>query len=467
LLPDVEEKQADNLARYMVLCAASGAVGLAFWGPLICHREGLIDDGNLPYPVLERITHYAAVTGAVGDFRVRPSFHALKTFVRLIPGCRYEGRLNASAMLEVHSFTSAEQRIHAVWTINGKAAALADLYTTADLHAAGYLSRDGLVPDAPPTLVTETPLYLSWPANRPVDLIRTAGVLKDVAIHRHIDGKTHFFFREEGWQGLVLARNAQEAAALLQRIHPHRIGLPPSDAILRCARNVIWTIDDPRSSGARLVVKQPVKMHLHKKILDRFKPSKGLRSWNGTCELLRRGIGVAPPVAYFEKCGDTSLTQNYYLCEYVSADFSARELLSAYARGESSYEGVIESDAYRQLCDYLLAMHGRGILFRDLSGGNILIRKETNGKLAFSLIDTGRIHAFNRPLPIGKRLSDLVRICNKLHWPGREQFMAMYMNGLSKKFSWRCRLPFYLYDAKVALKRHVGRKGIKRLFSAS
>lgn len=467
MLPDSEQKQADYLARYLLLCAASGALESAWWGPLICHREGLIDDGHAPYPALERITHYAGVTGELADFRVRPALHALQAFARLIPGTRYDGRQNTSPLLEVHAFNSAQRRLHAVWTTNGRAAALVDLYEADDLLAAQFLTRDGEPLAEAPTLASETPLYLCWPAGRAVRTKAGAGVLKDVAIHRHVVGKTHYFFRENGWQGIVLANDAHEAAVLLQAIHPERLVAPPKETALRHARNAIWTITDPRADRAKLVVKQPIKMHLHKKLLDRFKPSKGLRSWNGSSELLRRAIGVAPPVAYFEKIGDRSLTQNYYLCGHVAADFSARELLSAFARGATTFAGVADADVYRQLCDYLHAMHGRGIFFRDLSGGNILIRKTADDTLAFSLIDTGRIHVFSRPLPLGKRLADLTRICNKLHWAGRKQFMALYMARLGRKFSWWQRVPFYLYDTKVALKRHIGRKGIKRLFSAS
>ena len=273
------------------------------------------------------------------------------------------------------------------------------------------------------------------------------------------------WWRPNFGQGVLLARDASEAAKLLQEIHPERIASPARGAILRHARNAIWTIDDPRREGAKLVVKQPVKMHLHKKLFDQFKPSKALRSWSGTNELLRRGVSAAPPVAYFEKSGDRTLTQNYYLCEHVAADFTAREMVSAFSSGKTSFEDVAEADAYQQLGDYLLTMHGRGVFFRDLSGGNILVSKAANGKLDFSLIDTGRIHVFNRPLAIGKRLSDLARICNKLHWAGRQKFLGRYMDALGKKLSWQHKLPFYLYDTKVALKRHIGRKGIKRLFS--
>ena len=467
MLPDSEEKQADYLARYMALCAASGALERAWWGPLVCHREGLIDEGKLPYPALERITHYAGIRSGPDDLRVRLALLALTAFAGMIPGSRYEGRLNVSEQLEVHAFRTGSELIHVTWTSNGRAAALQDIHTTEDLQAAAFYSRDGLLLSEPPTLATESPIYLRWPASRQVVINPDASALQDVAIHRHVVGLTHFFFREGTWQGILLARDAAEAAMLLQRIHPERIGAPPANSTLRHARNAIWTVADPRTEGAKLVIKQPVKMHLHKKLLDRFKPAKGLRSWNGTCELLRRGIDAAPPVAWFEKHGDSSLTRNYYICEYVPAEFSARELVSAFSRGDAAFAGVSEVDAYQQLCRYLLTMHGRGIFFRDLSGGNILLRKQEDGGFAFSLIDTGRIHVFRGALSLRQRFADLARICNKLHWEGREKFLQIYLAALGKKLCWWHRLPFLSYDIKVAAKRRIGRKALKRLFSGS
>lgn len=463
VLPECEQKQADYLARYLVLCAASGALEAAWWGPLLCHREGLVDDGEAQYPALERITHYAGVAGDPARFRIRPAFHALRTFAALIPGSRYLGSLATGPGLEAHAFETAGQRVHALWTINGRAAALADLYAGDDLAAATCLDRDGEPLATPPSLLGERPLYLCWPAERAVPLRPGAALLPGLVVHLHAPGKRHFLFREDGWQGVVLAGDAAEAARLLQAIDPRRIGAPPRETTLRHARNAIWTIADPRADGARLVVKQPVQMHLHKRLLDRFKPAKGLRSWSGTCELLRRGIDAARPVAYFEKLGDAGLTQNYYLCEYVPADVSAREMVAAFARGEAAFLGVDEAAAWRQLCDFLLLMHGRGIHFRDLSGGNILIRPGSDGRLAFSLIDTGRLHAGDQPLPLGKRLADLVRVCNKMSADGRDRFMALYMAGLGRRFGSWLWLPFAAYDLKVTLKRRVGRKAIKRL----
>jgi tRNA A-37 threonylcarbamoyl transferase component Bud32 len=360
--------------------------------------------------------------------------------------------------LELHAFTSDQRLIHAAWTINARATALADIYTAEDLSAAQFITRDGKRLKVAPDLATESPLYLQWPLDQAVTIKPDAGLIKNLSIHAHTM-KTHVLFRQNGWQGMLLAGDDKEAA-----LHPEHIGTPPSDALLRDARNAVWTIPDPRSTNGKLVVKQPVKMRFYKKLLGRFRPSKALRSWNGASELLRRGIETAHPVAYFEKIDDASLTQNYYICEYVKADFTARKIFSAFAAGDKIYQGATEEDVYRQLCDFLFTMHNRGIFFRDLSGGNILIRKSETNTLIFSLIDTGRVHFFNHATPLSKRISDLARVCNKLHSAGRDRFMTLYMEKLGRRFGFWQRIPFYLYNTKVILKRRLKRKNLIKLF---
>ncbi len=465
LLPDSEQKQADYLARYLVLCAASGALERAWWGPLVCHREGLVDNGPRPYPQLERITHYASVEGGLSDLRVRPAFRALTAFGAMIPGACYEGRLDTAEGLEVHAFRNADQLLHVVWTINGRVAALDELYSAQDLADADFHSRDGereSAGDACRQLVGESLRYLSWPASRRVGLLPGASLLANVAVAWHGREGKHYLFRDADWRGIVVARSAAEAEVLLRVIHPDRLLAPSREDSLRYARNAIWAIPDPRKMGAQLVVKQPVKMHVHKRFFDRFKPSKALRSWNGTCELLRRGVNAAPPVAYFECVSDRSLLRNYYICEHVGAQYSARDLIAAFASGKTEFEGVEELDAYRQLSDYLLRMHGRGILFRDLSGGNILIDKAGEGQLVFSLIDTGRIRVHQDALSLRKRFADLVRICNKLHRQGRVRFLDIYLRAMRRRWCWWYALPFMIYDFKVGAKRRLGRKAWKR-----
>jgi hypothetical protein len=410
----------------------------------------LIDDGVVAYPKLERITHYASVLGK--EFRIRPAFHAYKTFARLIPGSFYEACLDDTNGLEVHAFSNENQLIHAVWTINGRAAALQDIYSMSDLAQAICITRDGKTLPQPVDFATESPIYLCWPKDRFVTVNPDARLIPDLALHAHAD-KTHFLYRKDEWHGAILASDSEEAQLLRDRLDPALISAPPKETILRKARNAIWTIPDPRDPARKLVIKQPVRMHPHKKLLDRFKPSKALRSWNGASELLRRGIETARPVAYFEQIGDNTLTKNYYICEYVAADFSVRDIFSAFADGATKYQGITPEAIYRQLADYLLLMHGRGAFFRDLSGGNILVNQLENGKLAFSLIDTGRAHFYLRGTVLSKRISDLTRICNKLHGTGRDRFMHIYMAGMGREFGFLQRIPFLVYNAKVEFKR--------------
>ena len=139
-------------------------------------------------------------------------------------------------------------------------------------------------------------------------------------------------------------------------------------------------------------------------------------------------------------------------------------MVSAFSSGETTFCGVNETDAYRKLSTFLLAMHGGGILFRDLSGGNILIHKSGDGCLSFTLIDTGRIRVYRGPLSLHQRFADLVRICNKLHPAGRQQFLKIYLAAIGGKLRWWHRWPFFIYDFKVLAKRRVGRKAWKKLF---
>lgn len=466
-LPDSEQKQADYLSRYFVLCAASGALERAAWGPLVCHREGLVDDGAGPYPALERITHYASVSGP--ELRRRPAFDAFAAFNRLIPGSTYEGRLNHGPGLEVHAFRNATHRTHVVWTVNGRAAALPDLYDPGCLAAAHMLDRDGNELSATEILatrlatlaVTERPLYLRWPVAIQPRIRAGAAPLPGLTVHAHGEG-LHYYHRDGDWHGMVRAGNGREADQLIEALHPERIGRPDKQRSLRHARNAIWTVADPRHPGATLVVKQPVKHHLHKKLLDRLKPSKARRSWNGACELERRGLGTAAPVAWFEQRSGRDLTRNWYVCKFVEGQLSVGNIFAATARGDAPPGGLAAAALYPALAAFLLRMHGQGIFFRDLSGGNILVRLQPEGNFDFQLIDTARIRLYPASVPLRQRLSDLARACQKLPPEGREAFMAIYLRAQGKRFTFWQRAGFRLYDWKTALKRRLRKTALYR-----
>jgi tRNA A-37 threonylcarbamoyl transferase component Bud32 len=471
ILPEGEQKQADYAARYMILNAASGALDQAFWGAMICHREGLIDDGltDAEYPALERVTHYANVDGNQDNFRFHPSFYALKTVASMVQGANYKAAIATANGLEIHHFQTAQHNIHAAWTINGKVALLEDIYHVADLQQAEIIDRNGERPGETMHMLTESPIYLRWPISQTIVTKPGSGLAKNLAIHAHIPTLKYYPFHQNDWFGLMLAKNADEAALLAEKLNPQHLSSPEKSNALRHARNAIWALPDPRNPERKVTVKQPVKMYPHKQFFDRFKPSKAKRSWNGAVELLRRGIDTAQPVAFFEKKNDTTLKQNFYICDYITADCSVGEMFVHFALGNKDFHIVSKNitisaeETYRQLSRYLSLMHHRGTFFRDLSGGNILVRAQADSQLHFSLIDTARARFYTYSAPLSQRISDLARICNKLHWAGRERFLALYLASMGRKVSFRIRLAFYLYDFKVAFKRKYGRKGIKKL----
>jgi hypothetical protein len=464
LLVQGAQKQADYLTRYFTLLAASNALSHTNWGALICHREGLIDDGlsDTEYPALERICHYKNADGKLENYKLQPSFFAMQTVVKWISGAQYLGAITSAKGLEIHQFLNHGKRIHIAWTVNGKVAFLNDIYTKNALESSWILGCKGDVLNGL-DIISESPIYLQWDEQTEIITEAKPALAANLAIHAHVEGLQYFRLNDGDWQGLVLAKDVSDAKLIIQSLHPDKLSAPAKDATLRHARNVIWNATDPRDISKQITIKQPVKMYPHKAFLDKFKPSKAKRSWNGAMELMRRGVATAQPIAYFENTVNDKLKQNFFLCEYVQAGCNIGQIFSAFSRDEATFLGLTAEVVFTQLAQYCHLMHSRGVHFRDLSGGNILVNILSDSELEFSLIDTARLHSFNHPTALKLRVADLTRACHKLDWEHREHFMSIYLGLTGRKFRWQDKLQFHLYDFKVATKRTIGRKGIKRM----
>lgn len=460
-----EEAQADYLTRYMVLAAVSGALERAYWGPLVSQREGLVDDGTGRPAPHELVAFYGTNYGDLEDYRTRPAFHAFACFNRWIPGALYQGRKSTGRWLEIHEFETAEQRIHIAWTGDKHAAELAALYSEDDLDEAEYLSRDGAVLPERPSLITDSPVYLCWPLERTVSVTRGVDVLADVAIDGNRRGGNYYRYQDPQWRGVVFAPDREQADRLIEELHPHRIGAPTAENILRKARNVIWRLPDPLDPEQELTAKKPNTLKPHKRFLDKLKPSKAARSWNGATLMMRAGISSPEPIAYFESATESDPFNNWYICRYAAGMPSVRSCFEAYTRGETSYKGITREMLFPPLCAFLFKLHQVGVYFRDLASGNILIDRKADGELQFTLIDTARARFYPLETPLPARLSDLKRTCYKLSWPLRIEFMEMYLGRLRKprRFSLLYRLPFHYFDFKTDAKRFLkGKKKVRR-----
>lgn len=459
------QKQADYLTRYFTLLAASGTFKQAFWSTLICHREGLIDDGlkDAQYPILERIAHYQQSDGEVQHYNLSPSFYAMQTVVDKLSGAQYFGFLASGNGLEIHRFLQHGLQIHVAWTLNGTALPLQEIYYKVSLSAAIYTNRDGNdFNQDTPDLLSEKPIYITWPKDFEVETVVNLRIKNPLCIDVHLPKSNYFTCPQERWHGVVLAENQTELALIMAALNPDKLSLPEKAQTLRHARNAIWTMPHPVDFNRQITIKKPVKMYWHKTLLDRYRPSKARRSWNGAMQLSRLGIATAKPIAFFEHENDKTLKQNFYICEFVPADCHIGQIFSAFSAGESEFMGIKQELVYAQLARFIVKMHNRGCFFRDLSGGNILVNMHAD-ILHFTLIDTARAHFSNYSIPMYKCLADLTRACHKLSWHGRKRFLGHYFGLMGKRLSWYHKLPFYLYDTKVWLKRRVGRKGLNKL----
>jgi len=468
ILVSSEEQMADYLTRYFVLCASEGSFERFYWGPLVSRREGLLDDGTgLPEDrsIRDVVSYYSELPGESEQWRHRPALYAFKTIQTMLSGARYLQRLSGKNGLEVHAFEKGDQHFHVVWTKNGGLARSTDIYTQVDLEMIELIqSRDSEVLAEIPDYFSESPVYLSWHRSEPVELATDAVLVSQTIAARAEEGSHYFSYCTEQWRGVVTAHSRAEADQLTEALKPDAIPPVSSETSLRNARNAIWSVENPLAPDQSLVVKKPVRIAWHKRILDRRKPSKSLRSWNGTSELQRRGIETPKIVAYFEHKDSKKVLDNWFICEHANTRYSARGFFSAYVRGEETVKGFTFEVFSEQLVEFIRKMHWKGVYFRDLSGGNVLIRIEDNNRLAFSLIDTARARFANQKFSRNKRIADLKRLVHKLDPQRQEYFMEAYLKKENAHFSCVHKLSFKLYALKASLKR-MKRKARKRFTS--
>ncbi|MBM4142834.1 MAG: hypothetical protein FJ225_04460 [Lentisphaerae bacterium] len=446
------EKQADYLARYLCLAAASGALDRVYWGPLVGQREGLVDDGTAFYPELPHVWLYARANGSPAGYTILPAFDAFRALLRLLPGTVFTGKRSAGHSLFILEFLTATRRLHAVWTVDGRAAAADDCYDAESLRAAEALGRDGRALERPPALFSESPVYLLWPRASAVAVKPGARVLRDTRVP-HPAAQRCIPVRTPQWTGIRALRGAEDDGDLM----PEHLGAGAHAEMLRQGRNAVWRTT-PRGRDAPVVVKRFHIRAPHRRLLDRRKPSRALRAWNGAAELMRRGIPTPRPLAFFQSASDPALADSVYVCESFEGSGSVRTAFTLFARGGTDFEGLPAAAFYARLAAFVRAMHERGVFFRDLSPGNVLVRVSNATDVAFALIDTTRLRGYPREVPLRRRLSDLKRLGHPLPWSGRRALLQAYLSAPGPRFRVWMLWPSVLYDLKHALKRLARRR---------
>jgi serine/threonine protein kinase len=207
--------------------------------------------------------------------------------------------------------------------------------------------------------------------------------------------------------------------------------------ILLDSRNRVGAVTLPLSGQKKLdVVIKEFRSRGVNKLKSLFLPGKALRAWRGGMALVEKEIDTPPPVAYLEKRKMLFLSQSFFLTERINGVQEIRYLFLGLPPKE--LQEVLVS-----LGQYLSSCHKKGILHRDLSDGNILVKKEESGEYRFYLIDTNRVRIKQRIKPL-KRIKNLIR----LGVPPKHQryFLDQYSGkGRAKRFHWF----WYRFNKKV------------------
>lgn len=208
----------------------------------------------------------------------------------------------------------------------------------------------------------------------------------------------------------------------------HQLLEEPGSQILLDRRNRVGIAKLPLKNGksVEVVIKEFHSRGLQK-LKTLFLSSKALKSWQGAVALVGRGIETPFPIAYLEKRKKGFLEQSFFLSERISDIKEIRSLFLELPEPELR-------QLLAALARFLFFCHEKGILHRDLSDGNILVKRDERENFHFYLIDTNRIR-------VRGRISLLMRIRNlvRLGAPPQFQifFLEQYLGDLPlKKYLW-------------------------------
>lgn len=454
-LPDIERKQADYVTRYCLLGAASGQLQRLYWGPLIGQREGLVDDGTDQFPEIPHVTFYNQLPGSPAQYRVRPAFNAFRIVNRLLAESPYCRTITASPELNIIEFWGKNRIVHAVWTGNGLAADPTDCYERVALKCGRCYSILDESPLPMPNLFTETPVFLAWPTTAQVRLHEQPIALQSLRFSA-LPNADFGTFETESWHGIGMCEIDGQPTGLVKNLPGLLNASGPGTAFLRNSRNRVWKAPAPWAPEKSIVCKWFRPPSRIRRLLSLGKPNKAIRSWNGAMELIRRGFGTPRPVACIWSSAKPGV-ECFYICDAFEDSDSARDAFTAFTNGAAAFKNIPAIEFYQQVAQFLVTLHDRGVLFRDLSAGNLLFRIRPDRILDFALIDTARARFLPERLACIDRLKDLIRICHPLDQKGRKALLGDYFALLGRRFTPWMRLPFLWYDAKHAVKNRLKR----------
>ncbi len=198
--------------------------------------------------------------------------------------------------------------------------------------------------------------------------------------------------------------------------------------ILLDKRNRVGVVALPQEDGENVYI---VIKEFHSRGVNRLKslllPGKAFKAWHGAVALVEREIETPAPVAFLERRKGLFLDQSFFLTERVSGVQEIRFLFPKLPPSELR-------ELLVSLSQHLSTSHKKGILHRDLSDGNILVKRDKSGNFRFYLIDTNRIRVKKR-IGLLSGVKNLIRLGVPLDF--QRFFLEHYLGETRvKRFHW-------------------------------
>ncbi len=248
-------------------------------------------------------------------------------------------------------------------------------------------------------------------------------------------------FESGGFHGLVVGGLRPEPldAQLGRLVDP-----AAAEETLHWGRNYLYTLRVPTAVGElEVVVKQFRNQGLRARTERRLRGSKAVRAWRGAVALAAAGIATAEPVMLIES--DRTDGPSLFVSRRVRSGVEVRHFFRRLAgdpRGEPFPE-VDPAELLSRLGRLARRVHEAGVVYRDLSMGNVLAVPHGDGGLELVLVDTNRARVGAVP-GTWRRVRDLCRF-PILDDHLRRAFLAGYWGEAPPRWSPR----WWLYVASV------------------
>ncbi|HSN54712.1 MAG TPA: lipopolysaccharide kinase InaA family protein [Candidatus Sulfomarinibacteraceae bacterium] len=232
----------------------------------------------------------------------------------------------------------------------------------------------------------------------------------------------------------------------------------PSAAVatIHWGRNYLYAAElDGRSGVVPVVVKQFRNQGWRRRLERRLRGSKAARSWRVAKELVRAGLATPEPVALVES--DRSDGPSTFVARRLDGAVEVRHFFRA-LNGEPDpgpFPEVETIPFLEQLGRQARRLHDAGIVYRDLSMGNILAVGQ-GPEPELYLVDFNRARVGQRP-GVWRRTRDICRL-PVLRREHREAFLRGYWGQVPPRRSprwWLYGLSVDTYIAKHAIKNRL------------